>query len=122
MSHIRFTIKGEPGSKANQRRLVFHGQRPAFIKSMKALSYFKSFQIQCPKLPTPWEDDVAVWIRIWYGSRRPDLDESVLLDAMQGLVIRNDRQVREKHIYWSLDKGNPRADIVVATLGETHVV
>lgn len=117
---IRFTIKGEPASKANSRRLVTIKGRPAFIKSSKALSYLQLFRLQCPKLPSPIEDDVAVWIRIYYGSRRPDLDDSVILDAMQGLIYANDRQVKERHIYWTLDRDNPRAIVVVAPLGESH--
>lgn len=118
MKPIKFTIFGEPASKANSRRLVTFGNRPAFIKSKKAISYVEAFKMQCPKLQSPIEDDVAVWIRIHYASRRPDLDDSIILDAMQGLIYVNDRQVKERHIYWSLDRINPRADIVVAQIGE----
>ena len=122
LTPVRFTIKGEPASKANSRRLVTFGKRPAFIKSKKALSYVEAFKMQCPKLKSPIEDDVAVWIRIYYASRRPDLDDSIILDAMQGLIYVNDRQVKERHIYWSLDRINPRADIVVAQIGQSCIV
>jgi Holliday junction resolvase RusA-like endonuclease len=122
LTPVRFTIKGEPASKANSRRLVTFGNRPAFIKSKKAISYVEAFKMQCPKLQSPIEDDVAVWIRIYYASRRPDLDDSIILDAMQGLIYVNDRQVKERHIYWSLDRINPRADIVVAQIGESCTV
>ena len=57
-------------------------------------------------------------IKIYYSSRRPDLDESVILDAMQGRVYKNDRQVKVKHIFWGLDRGNPRAVIRVQALEE----
>ncbi len=114
---ISFTIKGEPASKANSRRLVLIRGRAAIIKSAKALSYLQVFQLQCPRLSSPIEDDVSVWIRIWYASRRPDLDDSVILDAMQGMIYVNDRQVKERHVYWDLDRDNPRADIVVAQVG-----
>jgi len=60
--------------------------------------------------------DVYVEITIWYASRRPDLDESVILDAMQGLIYENDRQVKEKHVFHRLDKDNPRAQITVRPL------
>lgn len=116
---IRFTVLGEPASKANSRRLVRFGNRPAFIKSAKAVSYTQSFRLQCPKLSSLIEDDVAVWIRIWYASRRPDLDESVILDAMQGLIYANDRQVRERHAFWGLDRDAPRSEIVVTPLGSS---
>lgn len=114
---IEFTIKGEPASKANSRKLVHFGKRPAFIKSDKARKYVDAFRLQCPKLAQPIEDDVSVWIKIWYASRRPDLDDSLILDAMQGLVIKNDRQVRERHVYGGLDRNNPRATIVVTEVG-----
>jgi hypothetical protein len=44
------------------------------------------------------------------------LDESVILDCMQGFIYENDRQVKEKHIFHRLDKANPRAEITVSTL------
>lgn len=85
------------------------------IKSKKALSYADVFKQQCPQHKLI-ECAVAVKIRIYYASRRPDLDESLILDLMQGLIYRNDRQVREKHIYWALDKECPRAEICVEPL------
>lgn len=117
----QFVVYGEPASKANSRRLVSFkrkggGSRPALIKSQKALNYNEAFQQQCPKLSPLMEGDVSVTITIYYASRRPDLDESVILDAMQGLVYLNDRQVKEKHIFWGLDKTNPRAEIIVELL------
>ena len=60
--------------------------------------------------------DVRVDITIYYASRRPDLDESVILDCMQGFIYENDRQVKEKHIFHRLDKTNPRAEITVQLL------
>jgi Holliday junction resolvase RusA-like endonuclease len=59
--------------------------------------------------------DVIVTIRIWYASRRPDLDESLILDLLQDVAYENDRQVKEKHIYWmGVDKENPRCEIEVS--------
>ena len=107
------TILGEPASKANSRRWT----GKFFIKSEKALKYAAEFKRQCPVLTPLMEGDVRVDIRIWYASRRPDLDESLILDLLQGNAYSNDRQVREKHIYWGLDKGNPRAEITVTPLG-----
>ena len=112
---LNITIQGEPCSKANSRRLVKSKTgRPLFIKSQKALDYVKSFERQCKKINPLYEKDVAVKITIYYASRRPDLDESLILDCMQGLVYANDRQVKEKHIIWGgVDKDNPRAEISV---------
>ena len=60
--------------------------------------------------------DLKVTMTIYYASRRPDLDESLILDLMQGLVYENDRQVKERHTYWGLDKENPRAEIIIDQL------
>ena len=116
---IAFTIYGEPASKSNQRRLVYTGGSPRFIKSKKALSYVQSFVMQAKPMRLemfPAQVDVAVTIHIFYASRRPDLDESVVLDAMQNIVYENDRQVKEKHIFWGLDKVEPRCEIEVEAM------
>ena len=109
-----FLILGEPASKANSRRIVMIRGTARSIKSQKALNYVASFKQQCLQQPGEiWEDDVSVTIHIHYASRRPDLDESVILDCLQDVAYRNDRQVKEKHIFWHLDRENPRAEIEV---------
>jgi Holliday junction resolvase RusA-like endonuclease len=115
-SEVSFVVFGEPASKANSRKLVRLNGRPAFIKSQKARDYLAAFQLQCKKVLPLMTGDVYVEITIWYASRRPDLDESVILDAMQGLIYVNDRQVKEKHVFHRLDKDNPRAQITVRPL------
>jgi len=63
--------------------------------------------------PDLLEGDLAVVIKVYYASRRPDLDESVILDCMQGKIYGNDRQVKEKHLFWALDRESPRSTIIV---------
>ena len=113
------TILGEPASKANSRRLVQIGGKPRVIKSKKALSYGKAFQLQCPTLDPLLDAEgsrLLVALDIWYSSRRPDLDESLILDLMQGLIYQNDRSVRAKIVRWHLDKENPRTRIKILML------
>ena len=123
-NNVTFTILGEPASKANSRKLVRFGNRPAFIKSDKARNYLALFKNQVPQLKELLEGDLVVYIQIYYSSRRPDLDASVILDAMEGYIYKNDRQVKEQHFYWGLDKTNPRSIISVgkrcASLLETN--
>jgi len=83
-----------------------------FIKSEKALDYAEKFKLQAPET-VPMECDVKVTMTIYYASRRPDLDESLVLDLLQGVAYLNDRQVKEKHIRWALDKELPRCEIMV---------
>ena len=110
---ITFTALGEPASKANSRKMVTIRGRPALIKSQKARDYVKYFETQCPILEVPTTDDVQVEMMIYYASRRPDLDESLILDCMQCRIYKNDRQVKQKFIYWGLDKDCPRTIIRV---------
>lgn len=112
---ISFKILGEPVSKANNRRLVQGKRGPMFIKSSKALSYLKTAIPQIPKIDL-MEGPLSVNIRIRYASMRPDLDESVILDAMQGRIYKNDRQVVEKNISrLACDKGKPAMAYVEVT-------
>lgn len=115
MQTLFFKINGEPASKANSRRQVMVRGKSMFIKSAKALSYATAFKLQAQSQKHDiLSGDVAVTIRIWYASRRPDLDESLILDLLQDIAYENDRQVKEKHIYWmGVDKENPRCEIEV---------
>lgn len=128
---ISFTILGEPASKANSRKIVTINARPSVIKSAKARSYEESALPQIPvEARLRLEGPVCVWLTIYYASQRPDLDESVVLDVLQDRfktviqpggdkvrvlvqagVYRNDRQVREKHVFHSIDKTKPRVEI-----------
>ena len=111
-------IFGEPASKANSRRVVRFGNMSRLIKSQKALNYSDAFKQQCTRLPQLMTGDLRVTMKIYYASRRPDLDESLILDLMQGYIYENDRQVKERHIYWGLDPDNPRAEILVEKIDE----
>jgi hypothetical protein len=129
---VTLTIYGEPASKANSRQLVMFGHgknaRPALIKSEKARDYEKAAGEQLePSVCVMMQGPVRVTMKIFYATERPDLDESVVLDVLQAKyrgtgeervlerngVYRNDRQVREKHVFHAIDRDNPRTEIVV---------
>jgi Holliday junction resolvase RusA-like endonuclease len=115
-------IHGEPSSKANSRRLVTIAGSPRFIKSKKALSYSKEFDFQCPVRKELFEEDLSIAIKIYYKTRRPDLDESLILDLLQGKIFKNDRSVKSKYIEHGLDKENPRSVIVISSLDNKDLV
>lgn len=110
---VTYIVYGEPASKANSRRIVRIGKRMASIKSAKALSYADAFVMQAPVLDELLEGEIRADITIYYASQRPDLDESLILDLLQGRAYRNDRQVRERHVYHEIDRERPRAEIVL---------
>ena len=141
---IRLTILGEPASKANSRQIVTIGGRPSSIKSKKARGYEADALRQIPRAArVRLEGPVRVTLRIFYASERPDLDESVVLDVLQDRwgkaeanpfdgkpgprpllqagVYRNDRQMREKHVFHAIDRTNPRAEIQVEPLAGQQV-
>lgn len=106
-------IYGSPKSKANSRELIYRNGKPMFIKSKAALHYLSDFAKQCPVLDPLFECDLTVEINIYYQSHRNDVDDSLILDAMQQRIYRNDRQVRRRIITGFVDKDNPRAYIIV---------
>lgn len=131
MDAVRFTLLGQAFSKANQRRFVNFGDRLVSVKSKKALAFERDALRQIPsyarqRLMGP----VCVTLRLHYASERPDLDESLVLDVLQDRyhgtgegrclvqagVYRNDRQVREKHVYHAIDRLNPRCEIEVVPM------
>jgi hypothetical protein len=128
---VSLVIAGEPASKANSRKIVTFGNRPASIKSDKARNFEKLAMLQIPnEAKRMLTGKLRATIRIFYASERPDLDESVVLDVLQAKfsgsgkdrvcvrkgVYLNDRQVREKHVFHGIDKANPRAEIVIEAL------
>ena len=118
LQELSLIIFGEPASKANSRRVVRFGGMSRLIKSKKALSYSDVFLQQCPVLPTLMTGDLRIVLHIYYASRRPDLDESLILDLLQGRVYVNDRQVKERHCYWNLDPENPRTSMIIEKIEE----
>lgn len=145
---IVFTILGQAQSKANSRKVVdipkrdAHGERVMnedgsaakrriFAKSAEAMQFEKDALRQIP----PWarqrlEGDLRVTLKMFYRTRLPDLDESIVLDILQDRwwgkgdgkklvqngVYRNDRQVWEKHVYKQIDPRNPRVEVCVEAL------
>ncbi len=117
MRSVRLILHGEPASKANSRRLVTIRGQARLIKSQKALDYVAAVKRTYPPLVPLLEGDLRMVADVYYASRRPDLDVSLILDALEGIAYRNDRQVREMHLYHHLDRENPRAEI---TIEEMH--
>jgi len=113
------TFLGELASKANSRRIVTIKGSPRVIKSRKALSFARSFASQCPTLRVLLDANgsrLLVVLDIYYATRRPDLDESLLLDLLQHRVYENDRSVKAKVVRWHLDRENPRARVRILSL------
>ena len=72
--------------------------------------------MQVPRLNNMLEGDLAFHAAIYYPSRRQDLDPSVILDGLQGLVYANYRQVKVISCARFLDKISPRAEVIVSEI------
>jgi Holliday junction resolvase RusA-like endonuclease len=145
MSVIAFTILGQPVSHKNGYHIVTLGKGPTavprIVKSKEALAWERDALRQIPPAARQRiEGPVRITLRCFYANERPDLDESLVLDVLQDRfvalaafgtngpkqigkrqlsqagVYRNDRQVREKHVYHGIDAREPRVEIVVEAL------
>lgn len=133
MNRIRFTVKGQPASKANRRRFAVVKGRVASIKSEEALAFEEGMLRQIPGWARLMlRGDCGIRLHIYYRDNRSDLDESLVLDCLQarydtirrangskerrlvqaGVVV-NDRQFRQRHVYHGIDKNNPRVEICI---------
>lgn len=112
---ISFTILGEAASGKNSRQIVTnqHTGRPMLIKSRKARGYERAVKQQAPRCEPLLTGKLRMTATLYYATERPDLDAGVLLDALQGLVYENDRQVRELHLTHAIDRNNPRAEVTI---------
>lgn len=108
-----FTIPGEPAAKGNSRRLVIIRGRPALIKSDKGLAFEATAALYVPTLDRPFGGDAWMECRVFYASRRPDLDTSLVKDALQNRVLVNDRQVRHEVNSDFVDRDRPRVEVRV---------
>jgi len=118
----RGIVIGEPISKANSRQIVLMGRkgekRPVSIKSRKGLAYVECAHAQLggQRIEPLLAGRLRFTATLYYRTNLPDLDESLVLDVLQGFVYRNDRQVRERHVFHAIDPASPRVEILVEAL------
>jgi Holliday junction resolvase RusA-like endonuclease len=118
LTRVTLTLYGELASKANSRKLVTIDDLTRFIKSDKARKWEDDALKQIPgDHRIEMEGPIRMTATIYYASRRPDLDPSLLMDALEhAKVYKNDRQIVEQHLYKKLDPGNPRVELLLEEL------
>lgn len=113
----KLVVMGQPYSKANRRiPAKTKSGKPFWIKSKEAQAFKKHWNAQCPTLDPLMEMELEAYIKLYYRTRIPDLDESLVLDLLQGRLIKNDRQIRRKVVDWGLSRDEPRSVIVLRPL------
>lgn len=117
---ITLTVTGNLMSKSNSRIITKFGGRPRLIKKPKAIDYVEGALYQLQEQLRGHQTilgPVRMDITIWYDSRRPDLDVSLIQDILEKAgVYKNDRQVFEIHAAKKLDKENPRLQVTITEI------
>jgi hypothetical protein len=115
------TILGQPRSKANTRRQLKNPRSGKMFsaKNEDCLVYAESVKAQALACRPPrlLEGPLSFRGTLYYPDKRSDLDPSLLADALQGVVFKNDRQIKHWDIWHGIDPDNPRAEIVIAEIG-----
>lgn len=128
---VDIVIRGQVPSKSNCLKPTIIGgvnvpRRASIGKTKELEAYELSFAGQVPveHRGLSMGPFIAI-LHVFEGSRRPDLDNAgkVVLDCLQKVtpkrdkktnltaVIQNDRYLRALHMFWGLDKDNPRVRI-----------
>ena len=113
------TIFGHMPRKSNSRRIVIRDNKPRSIKSRDALHWMDaaSLQLRAATQTRNHPGPVSITAHIYYRSERSDLSDELLSDALERAdIIRNDRQIVEKHLYRHVDRDNPRVEVVVEAI------
>lgn len=118
---VRLTIPGECATKKTGQRIVKAGKRTLVIPSQRTLSWTQMAQgvMRAAMTGPPLEGKIAVTYRFYRQKDVADLGglEAALDDAMQGILIGNDRQIVERKSWRLLDRQHPRVELTVTVLG-----
>ena len=114
---VTATILGSLPSLKNQRRIVTNRRtgKPMSIKSAPAMQYAEVFNAQLPgNARINYRGPVSLRCRVWYPSRRNDLDIEYLKDLLQRFcVLHNDRSVMHQEAWKGLDRDYPRIHFTI---------
>lgn len=112
---IAFTVNAKPVStNASYRR----GRGRRLYKTPEAEAFWGHLQAAARRAmrgARPMEGHLSARVQFTFDSERPDLDGPIkpTLDALQGIVYGNDRQIRTLLVERSLDRERPRVEVSV---------
>lgn len=114
---MRLTLPLPPSVNSYWRSVPASRNRIARVMISEEGRRFKIRCINAAHLQcrTPLTGDVSLRATVYFKDRKRDLDNCLkpLLDALQGIVYVNDRQVVHLDFTKALDKGNPRIEMEV---------
>jgi crossover junction endodeoxyribonuclease RusA len=119
---LSFVIPGIPGTKGRPR-LGAHGNVYTPKKTTSFEHTVQTYARQAMAI-TGWRlttDRCAMTLRVfWPNRRRKDLDNvaKVVMDSTNLLVVHDDSQFDELHVYGAVDAVRPRVEVVVTKIAE----
>lgn len=119
MIYARQTIYGQPPSKSNSYKIIFHSGHSKLGKTEAMKEYEQNFFMQCSLRRKGICKRFKLTVDVYFGSDRPDLDNSlkIILDCLQSCgAIKNDRLCAEIHARKMIDKINPRIEFELEEL------
>ena len=90
-------------------RMVLSSEARFYKAKVKAMLHGKA---------KPLKGDVSLTMAWYRGRKSGDLDkrEGILIDALQGVLYDNDKQITVIHAYRYEDKDNPRMEVSVSNV------
>lgn len=112
---IKFTVQGVPVSKQSFRVANGHGYRDPRVSAWQERVGWAAREAMQGRAPLTGE--VIVWLYFRLPTRRRVDGDNLskgCLDAMNGIVWRDDRQAMELHVYKYDGSNDPGVTVVVA--------
>lgn len=115
------TIRGEPTPPSRLHDIVLADGMARLIKSRPARIWQN---LALPQLLNrrplrPLAHDLALECRFWSSSRRPAIDEGLVIETLErAAIIAHGRQICEKHVFAAVDRDDPRITVSLAPGGD----
>ena len=118
VKEIMITLLWNPMSTQNS---YWHTTKRRYMKT-EAKQLKESYIYQVRSQKENWELyswPVSVIISLYFANNlRRDRDNrhKLSMDALEWIILKDDSQIQEAHVYKLLDKGNPRIEIIIKKL------
>jgi len=111
-------LEGKLQSTNNLYKVTVRGGRPHMYMTADAKAMKQSYQWQAK---TQWKKgvltgDIVLDIKLYFqDKRRRDWDNyhKITMDALEGVVYEDDRQIQDARVRKYLDRDKPRIEIIV---------
>ena len=119
---IEFEVFANPLPKQSFKMGRGGGYTPQATKDYQELVSWMAKKCLADMGHKPMQGNISVELYFWRGNKRKvDLDNlsKCVLDAMNGVIYEDDRQITALHLFKAYDKENPRLKVVVEPIRDT---